>query len=486
MGLDARGCEVVRWGGSGRHCILSDMNRLFDYRFRLGRLIGIDLYLHWSLALMVAYVAAVSYSTGASIVFGLTQMAGLFLCVTMHEYGHCLVARRLGIPTADITLTAIGGVARLRFTQNPMHEFLIAIAGPAVNVVIIAGLLIAMPWVAPDAWAALATLLKATVWGIPDAASLESMKAAVDALTQALATPSFATAAMMLLLINTALVVFNLLPAFPMDGGRVFRSVLAMIVRYPVATRAAAVAGWPAAMLMAYAAVQTRPPSIVMLGVALFVVWAGHREAQMTIAAHRYRGVRAGDVAVTGVRGVPMDATGDAITPFFQTQPYGRLPVVDPGGIVVGTLTINRFLSMADQPDLTAGMMVDRDEDAPPWIEIDEPVAEVLPLLSGGEALFVTRGSHLVGAITGAGLTSRRRLNARSQPTDVNPLDPISTIDPPSPIDPSRLSKYAHPSDPVTPSEPAMPSDPATPGDLAMPGDPAMPSDPPNRIDDLA
>ena len=127
---------------------------MLKQRLKLGRYFGIPLYVHWTLVLIVAWFG---YQTvqfgggGADLLFMVALLGTLYLCVTLHEYGHSLMARRFGVQTVDITLLPIGGVARLeRMPRIPRQELLVAVAGPAVNVVIAAvltvGLLAAALW----------------------------------------------------------------------------------------------------------------------------------------------------------------------------------------------------------------------------------------------------------------------------------------------------------------------------------------------------
>ncbi len=159
--------------------------------WRLGRAAGIDLYLHPTFLLLLAFAFA---TQGGLLAVAFT--VAVFGCVLLHEFGHALTARAFGIPTQDITLYPIGGVARLeRVPKAPGAELLITLAGPAVNVAIAGLIAVALPFVShlgPD------------LDGLP------------------LAGPFLGT----LLMANVALAVFNLLPAFPMDGGRIFRALL--------------------------------------------------------------------------------------------------------------------------------------------------------------------------------------------------------------------------------------------------------------------
>ena len=117
---------------------------MLERRLKLGRFLGIGVYVHWTFGLLMAYVAYETQSQGLmGIAFGMAQLFAVFFCVTLHEYGHALAARKFGIPTIDITLLPIGGVARLqRMPRIAWQELVVAVAGPAVNVVIASLLLV--------------------------------------------------------------------------------------------------------------------------------------------------------------------------------------------------------------------------------------------------------------------------------------------------------------------------------------------------------
>src|SRR6478736_1779218 len=160
------------------------------------RIAGIQLRIHITFLLLIGWLAVGYYAQGGSamalgrILFVLL----LFLCVVLHEFGHAIAAKNFGINTPDITLLPIGGVARLeRMPDEPRQELIIALAGPLVNVVIALALFVFVGW---------------------RGFSLEHAASGADLLVQLLA-------------INVILVLFNLLPAFPMDGGRVLRALLA-------------------------------------------------------------------------------------------------------------------------------------------------------------------------------------------------------------------------------------------------------------------
>lgn len=190
--------------------------------FRLMKLAGIDIKLHFTFPLILVWGALRwSGSHGAEgAVFGAVLMAALFACVALHELGHALAARWLGIPVREIVLLPIGGVAMLgRNPRRPLHELLIAAAGPLVNVAI-----------------AIALFVLLLVQGIFPAGGREM-------LTAGFGEPSLQTALFWLFGSNVMLVLFNLIPAFPMDGGRILRALLAIPFGFTRATRVAATLG---------------------------------------------------------------------------------------------------------------------------------------------------------------------------------------------------------------------------------------------------
>jgi Zn-dependent protease len=217
-------------------------------KWKLGELAGIDVYVHWSFWLLPAWILM---SAGGGLSAALSSVIFVFAvfgCVVLHELGHALAARQFGIGTRDITLYPIGGVASLeRLPKNPVKELVIALAGPAVNVAI-AG----------------AIFLGAILIGAGYHTSLLS-----------LAGGSFLVN---LMWVNVALVVFNLLPAFPMDGGRVFRAFLAMQLPYAKATAIAARVGQGIAVLLGLIGLFS---SSTLVLVAAFVFLAAQAELAM-------------------------------------------------------------------------------------------------------------------------------------------------------------------------------------------------------------
>jgi Zn-dependent protease len=219
--------------------------------WKVCRAFGIDVYIHWSFFLLPLLMLAIHpeiQGLGAALFFtGL--LFSVFFCVLLHEFGHALAARGFGIDTQDITLYPIGGVARLqRMSEKPVEELLIALAGPAVNVVIAWGL-------------AMFFLLAAAFWpGLLGTLPAEFLWA--------------------LLWVNVGLVVFNMVPAFPMDGGRVLRALLSMGLGHLTATRIAVAVSTVALIFLGFVGlfVVKNPMMLIVLP---FLFFAGQAELRM-------------------------------------------------------------------------------------------------------------------------------------------------------------------------------------------------------------
>jgi Zn-dependent protease len=239
--------------------------RLFTFQ-------GIPVRLHWSFALLILWVWYIGFRAGmgwpAIGVLGLLILS-LFACVVMHEFGHALAARRYGVRTRDIILSPIGGVARLdRIPEKPAQELVVALAGPAVNVLIalVLGLI---------AWLTLPQRL--TIQGETETAIFW-----------------IGNYVPLLFWMNLWLVLFNMIPAFPMDGGRVLRALLAMRFGRLKATHWASVVGRVLAVLFIITAFVEQHLFLGLIG--LFVYVMASQEYKMVQADHLYRQFRAADV----------------------------------------------------------------------------------------------------------------------------------------------------------------------------------------------
>lgn len=282
--------------------------------WRIGELAGIGIFIHWSFLILPILVASSALSGGGGLAAASSAVLfvlAIFGCVVLHELGHALSARYYGIPTRDITLLPIGGVARLeRMPTKPMQELVIALAGPAVNVVI-AGLLF------------LILLLMGNV-------------------EQLLSVPFLAGPFLARLMIaNVVLVLFNLLPAFPMDGGRVLRSILAMFTRYDRATDIAAGIGQVMALLFVVAGVLSG--NWTLLFVALFVFLAARGEAAMARQRVAFDGMKVGDVMQRQFYTVDSHAPLSDAAQTLLFTPQEDFPVVS-GSQLLGMISRNEVL----------------------------------------------------------------------------------------------------------------------------------------------
>lgn len=274
----------------------------------IGRAAGIDVYMHFTFLLLVAWVGMAHWQRGQSISAAIADVAFIltvFFCVVLHELGHALAARRYGIRTRDIVLLPIGGVARLeRMPTKPLQELWVALAGPAVNVVIAAGLFV----------------------GLKMTASFQPLQAV------GLTTGPFFERIMM---VNLFLVAFNMIPAFPMDGGRVLRAVLATRKDYASATQTAASIGQGIAMLFGLVGLLYNP---LLLFIALFV-WIG--AAQEAKLAHLKSAVSGIPVQQAMIKDFSFLHRDDSLGRAVDTVLSGSqkdFPVLDDGHIV-GVLT---------------------------------------------------------------------------------------------------------------------------------------------------
>jgi Zn-dependent protease len=229
--------------------------------WKVGRPFGIPFYIHSTFWLLPLWVVLVSGSLSpVEIGLNLAVLAAAFGCVLLHELGHALTARYYGIRTRDITLYPIGGVARLeRPAEKPVQELWITVAGPAVNFVIAVLLAVVL--------AGLALIDPELVFG-----SLVGMFL------------------IRLLVVNVFMVVFNLLPAFPMDGGRVLRSLLSLFLGNLRATRIAVTVGVITAALLGIGGTVLLGNPWLMV-IAVFVFLAGQAELQMAYVRERQRRV---------------------------------------------------------------------------------------------------------------------------------------------------------------------------------------------------
>ncbi|HTJ21255.1 MAG TPA: site-2 protease family protein [Gemmatimonadaceae bacterium] len=287
------------------------------WSWKIGRIGGIDLRVHATFFFLLAWLALNYYrSSGTAIgaARGVLFTIALFASVVLHEFGHAWAGRRVGVPTRDITLLPIGGVARLEYIpKNPWHELQIALAGPAVTVVIIALLTIVL-----------------VVLGAP-------ILIAGDAVVTGGSSGILAQ----LMWVNVYLLVFNLLPAFPMDGGRVLRAGLALRSGYLRATAIAARVGRAFALLFGIVGLFYNPFLVL---IALFVWLGAAAESSATQEHELLGGVTVDRVMIRELRTLAPDDTLETAMRHVLEGFQQDFPVLE-NGRVVGVLTRSGMLA---------------------------------------------------------------------------------------------------------------------------------------------
>lgn len=294
------------------------------WSLKLGQIAGIGIFVHWTFVILLVWIVYAHISQGKSAALaarGVAFVLAIFACIVLHELGHALTARRYGIRTRDITLLPIGGLARLeRMPDDPTQELWVALAGPAVNVIIAFVLSIVL-------------VLLRGVQGFTQLAFIGG-----DFLAG-------------LVFVNVVLVLFNLLPAFPMDGGRVLRALLARNMDYVRATQLASSVGQGMAILFGIWGLLLGHP--ILLFIALFVYLGAQQEAHMAQARALLGGVPVHDAMVTRFRVLEVtDSLATVVAELLQGEQQD-FPVVE-AGRVVGVLTRSDVIVALAQGDRDA------------------------------------------------------------------------------------------------------------------------------------
>jgi stage IV sporulation protein FB len=283
------------------------------WSLNLGSIAGTQIRVHITFLLFLGWIFIASYVSGgpAAAWSGLAFLLLLFACVVAHEFGHIFVARAFGVSTPDVTLLPIGGVARLeRIPEKPREEFLVAIAGPLVNVVIAAALV----------------LFAGARLNLDDLTAVESARISlIDRLAA----------------VNVFLVLFNMIPAFPMDGGRVLRALLASRLGFVRATEIAAAVGQGLAFLLGFVGLFYNP---MLIFIAIFVYLAASSEAHLIAIRAMSRGVPVASAMMTQFASLTPEAHVDEAVQTLLATSQSEFPVVDTSRRPVGLLGRNDLI----------------------------------------------------------------------------------------------------------------------------------------------
>src|SRR5258706_6161585 len=360
----------MHWG------LIADWSLNMKWQWKLGRFAGIDVYMHATFLLLIGWVGYsywLAHHNWGEVLNGVLFILALFLCVVLHEYGHALTARQYGIKTRDITLYPIGGVARLeRMPDKPIQELWVALMGPAVNVVI-------------------AAVLFAYLFFTNGLGPLTNLT---------LTSGSFLTR---LMIINISLAIFNLLPAFPMDGGRVLRALLALKMEYTQATQVAANIGQGLALLMGFIGLFSNP----FLPFIAFFVWIGaSQEASMVTMRNSLSGIPVTRAMMTDFKSLsPRDTLAQVVALMLAGSQHD-FPVVDANGQVAGILESDAFIKALSQQGQSV-LVVDVMRRNIPEVDSHEMVETALMRLQESEAktLPVMHAGRFIGLITSENIT---------------------------------------------------------------------------------
>ena len=339
------------------------------WSFPILRLGETEIRVHLTFFLLLAWIGIAHYQVGgsAAALDGIVFIAVVFGCVVLHELGHTLAARRYGIRTPRITLLPIGGVAQMeRMPENPWEEVVVALAGPLVNVAI--------------------ALILIFGFGVAlNEQALGSMESPEASFWSRLAA------------VNIMLVVFNLIPAFPMDGGRVLRALLSTRMSRKRATDLAARTGQISAFAFGFLGLVSGNALLVF--VAIFVYLAAGGEAQAVSLQELARRISTRDAMITKFESLDTGASlGDAAEALLRT-PQHEFPVIDGAGMLRGVLTREALVAGLEKNGRAAPAIEAMERDIPLFDE-SERLDKVLEALqrSGAAVVGLTSSS---GALSG-------------------------------------------------------------------------------------
>ena len=359
------------------------------WSLNIGKIAGIDIKIHLTFFLLLIWIGFSTLFSGGTAVDVVTEVLfilTLFLCVVLHELGHSLTAKRFGYPTRDINLLPIGGLARLEsLPEDPKEEMLVAAAGPAVNVLISILIFVALVISGTFAPPLNFTVLLDNFW-------------------------------LRLLLVNISLAVFNFIPAFPMDGGRVLRAFLAKRMEYVKATKIAANIGRGFAVVMGIAGFFIDPWLIL---IATFI-WSGAgSESKSVQVKEGVKGLFVRDAMVSQFYQVEANQTLESVFQLAMSTGQQVMPVVSNGN----------FLGIIRRSDLMAALekfgnrapAYTAIEMEPEGLDPGSPLTAVLSKFAASRVQPVVENRQLIGLVTPESVQQSMWLNKHHKNIGSNP-----------------------------------------------------------------
>ncbi|MBI5099815.1 MAG: site-2 protease family protein [Nitrospirae bacterium] len=340
------------------------------WSWKLGEIAGIGVYMHATFLILIGWVVVSHWMAGHSMAYvmgGVSFILALFGCVVLHELGHALTARRYGIKTRDIILLPIGGMARLeRMPEDPKQELLVALTGPAVSVAVAAVLFF---------------ILQITGRWIP----LSALSVASGPFIQRL------------MIVNLFLAAFNIIPAFPMDGGRALRAFLALWMDYTRATQIAALLGQGMAFIFGFIGFFTNP---FLLFIAFFVWIGAVQEAGMVEMRSALGGIPVSRAMITEFHILSPDAPLSRAIEFILQGTQQDFPVLESGQAVGVLLRKDLLVSLAKGgQEMSVGEVMRRDFQIVEAAEMLETAVAKLQT-SQSQILLVMQKGQLAGLLT--------------------------------------------------------------------------------------
>jgi Zn-dependent protease len=356
--------------------------------FKLGTIAGIGIFIHWTFTLLIAFIVFINYRNGQNsvqIAWSVLFILCIFITVLLHELGHALTAKRYNIKTKDITLLPIGGIARLeRLPENPSEELIVAIAGPIVNFVLafITQLFITIPQNSEEFLAQLSGGVNAHNFFLN------------------------------FYIVNLTLAVFNLIPAFPMDGGRVLRALLALRLDRKTATIIAARIGQSIAVGFIFIGFFSNP-FLILIG--LFVIFLAQLETESVEFKNLLEGYTVRDVVMKEYQIIEADEKiKKAVAIILETE--HRKFLVTQNNSLVGTLNKDQIIKALSEKGEEAYIydVMDKKID---YIDINTPLEKVIERVYEKKStiLLVNENDQLAGILDAGNLSEFILINSIKQ-----------------------------------------------------------------------